>query len=257
MQIKTFINWRLFALLLTWSILSVVAVFPYALSLQAGVLETVPLPLSTILILSIVQSLILYSIVICIGLRLSKTVGLHIPILEAYIAKQKIPSTITSYIVPSLALGVIVGIVIILLDSVFIRLGVDIAEQISVPIRQGFLASFYGAIGEEIMMRLFFMSLIVWICSKLFASKKTITRINITMWWAIILAALLFGIGHLPATAIITALTPLVIFRALLLNGIWGIVFGRLYWKRGLEFSMIAHFWADIVLHVIPPLLIQ
>jgi hypothetical protein len=35
------------------------------------------------------------------------------------------------------------------------------------------------------------------------------------------------------------------------LNGVLGVAFGRLYWKKGLESAMIAHFSADIVLHVI------
>ena len=47
------------------------------------------------------------------------------------------------------------------------------------------------------------------------------------------------------------------ITRALLLNGIGGIVFGWLYWKRGLLAAMLAHFSADIVLHVVTPLLTQ
>ena len=41
----------------------------------------------------------------------------------------------------------------------------------------------------------------------------------------------------------------------LLLNGVAGVAFGWLYWKRGLEMAMLAHFSADIVLHVIAPLL--
>jgi membrane protease YdiL (CAAX protease family) len=68
-------------------------------------------------------------------------------------------------------------------------------------------------------------------------------------WAANILAALLFGLGHLPATAMLVPLTPLVVARAVLLNGLPGIAFGWLYWKRGLEAAMIAHFSADIVLH--------
>jgi len=38
------------------------------------------------------------------------------------------------------------------------------------------------------------------------------------------------------------------------LNGLGGLAFGWLYWKQGLESAMIAHFSADIVLHVITPL---
>ncbi len=42
--------------------------------------------------------------------------------------------------------------------------------------------------------------------------------------------------------------------RASVLNGIPGLAFGWLYWKRGLESAMVAHFSADILLHVIWPL---
>ena len=45
-----------------------------------------------------------------------------------------------------------------------------------------------------------------------------------------------------------------VIARTLLLNGIGGVAFGWLYWKRGIEAAMLAHFSTDLVLHVIAPL---
>jgi len=61
----------------------------------------------------------------------------------------------------------------------------------------------------------------------------------------------LFGLGHLPATANILPLTPLVITRAVVLNGVGGVIFGWLYWKRGLESAMVAHFSADLILHVL------
>lgn len=53
-----------------------------------------------------------------------------------------------------------------------------------------------------------------------------------------------------------TLLTPILIVRTIILNGIGGIIFGWLYWKKGLESAMISHFSADIVLHVIPALAI-
>jgi len=46
-------------------------------------------------------------------------------------------------------------------------------------------------------------------------------------------------------------LTPLVILRTVVMNGLLGIVLGWLYWKRGLEAAMISHFSADIILHVL------
>jgi membrane protease YdiL (CAAX protease family) len=50
-------------------------------------------------------------------------------------------------------------------------------------------------------------------------------------WTAIILVALLFGLGHLPATSAMTPITQVLVVRALVLNGIAGIAFGYLYWE--------------------------
>ena len=251
MNIRELINWKLYFVLLVASIFSVVAIMPYALTLQADILKTLPIPLPLALLLSVIQSTVLIAILLFIGLKLSKQLGLKIPILEGYIAKKN-HSNIKSIIKMSVLLGILTGVVIILLDFLFIKLGVSLLEQVSVPIWQGFLASFYGGIAEEIILRLFFMTLIVWIFSKF--KKTNVIKNNFIMWSSIIIAALLFGVGHLPATAALTSLTPLVIFRALLLNGIGGIVFGWLYWKKGLESAMIAHFFADIILHVAFPL---
>ena len=76
------------------------------------------------------------------------------------------------------------------------------------------------------------------------------------MWVVIIVAGLIFGIGHLPASAAMgIELTPLYIVRSLVLNGI-GILYGWLYWQRGLESAMLAHFSTDIAVHMIGNLLL-
>jgi len=72
-------------------------------------------------------------------------------------------------------------------------------------------------------------------------------------WLANVLADVLFGPGYLPATAAFLPLTRLAITRAAALNGIPSIMFGWLYWKRGLEPAMAAHFSADLALHVLLP----
>ena len=125
--------------------------------------------------------------------------------------------------------------------------------QITPPAWQGFLASFYGGINEEILLRLFLMTLIAWIIFKI---KKTEEGkpTSIGMWLAIILASVIFGIGHLPTAMTIATLTPLLTIKVIILNAVGGIIFGWLYWKKGLESAMISHFSADIVLHVILPL---
>ena len=73
---------------------------------------------------------------------------------------------------------------------------------------------------------------------------------------AIAIVAVIFGIGHLPATSALTQLTPLVIARAIVLNGIAGLVFGWLYWRKGFEAAVVAHFTADVMILVILPFII-
>lgn len=94
------------------------------------------------------------------------------------------------------------------------------------------------------------MTLLVWIFSKITRSKHPLTKSGL-VWAAIVIAAIVFGLGHLPATAAIIALTPLVIARALVLNGVAGLVLGWLYWKKGLEAASVAHFTADIMILVV------
>ena len=97
-----------------------------------------------------------------------------------------------------------------------------------------------GGIIEEVMMRLFFMSLIVFIITKLFyKNKKEILTIVFVI--ANVLSALIFAAGHLPSTLTMTTLTPLIIIRCFLFNGGLGLCFGYLYRKYGIGYAMISH----------------
>jgi membrane protease YdiL (CAAX protease family) len=157
-------------------------------------------------------------------------------------------------------LGVIASLIVITLDAaVFVpalvaELGkasqVLTQPNIQPPAWQGFLASFYGGIDEEIATRLFLLSLLAFLGK--FVNHTADGRPTLlVLWTANILTAIVFGLGHLPATAAILPITPLVVARAIVLNGLAGIAFGYLYWTRGLESAMLSHFSADIILHVV------
>lgn len=104
----------------------------------------------------------------------------------------------------------------------------------------------YGGIVEELLLRLFMMSLIAWALWKLFARKQETCPEGILVA-ANIVAALLFAAGHLPATVMtFGALSPMLLFRCFLLNGGFGLVFGWLYRKYGLQYSMLCHAGAHI-----------
>lgn len=114
----------------------------------------------------------------------------------------------------------------------------------------GVLASIlYGGIIEEVMLRLFFMSLITLIIWKVFYRKLDRENIPTGVFAAAnIIAALLFAAGHLPATlTIFGQLTPLIVFRCFLLNGGFGLIFGWLYRKHGIVYAMTSHALFHIV----------
>lgn len=111
-----------------------------------------------------------------------------------------------------------------------------------------------GGITEEVMMRLFLMSLLVFIISKLFYKKESSIPVKVFIISNIV-SALLFAVGHIPATMAMTTLTPLLIIRCILLNGILGLCFGYLYRKYGIGYAMISHgfihFISDILMLII------
>ena len=98
----------------------------------------------------------------------------------------------------------------------------------------------YGAVIEEVMLRLFAMSLVAFLLHKLFERKKEKPTTAILIVVNVI-AALLFAAGHLPANFVLLGRSPLIIFRCFLLNGAFGLLFGYLYRKYGLRYAMIAH----------------
>ena len=110
----------------------------------------------------------------------------------------------------------------------------------------------YGGIVEEILLRLFVMTLIVWIMRKIIGAFGIDTLPAWVFWWAIALSSLLFAAGHLPVTFTLLCpvggdCTPLII-RALLLNGIGGVGFGYIYWRHGLTSAMVSHMATHVVM---------
>ncbi len=248
---------KLFLILLIACIFGTIAVLPYTLTLQGELLQNLPVPLYVLLAAQLIQSVVLFGVAIFIGLHLARKVGLGLPILEGWLEGREVKSYLKSILGISIGLGILAGILIIGLDLLFSSAGVPIdltQASINPPAWQGFLASFYGGINEEVLLRLFVMTLIAWMISRIKRTEEG-KPASADMWSAIIIAAVIFGIGHLPAVMAITTLTPLVIVRTIILNAVGGIIFGWLYWKKGLESAMISHFSADIVLHVMLPLI--
>lgn len=102
----------------------------------------------------------------------------------------------------------------------------------------------YGAVIEEVMLRLFFMSLIALIIQKICKREPMNDKMIII---ANFVAAILFAAGHLPATIMTIGITPMIIIRCFLMNGGFGLLFGRLYRKYGMHYAMLAHGGVHII----------
>jgi hypothetical protein len=104
----------------------------------------------------------------------------------------------------------------------------------SVPLR--FL---YGGLAEEVLLRWGLMTLFVWVGWRLTGRPETPP--DAVGWGAVALAALLFGVGHLPAAATLGPLTPLFVARTVGLNLVAGLLYGWLYLRESLEAAMLGH----------------
>jgi len=248
------LNKKLFFVIWLGGTLSVLAVLPYAFDLQQDLLQDVPFSLPVLALLSLLQSTVLLAIATSLGLFFAKKVGFKFTVLEQVLPGKSNAIQWKDFLRLPIVLGIVTAVVIFFGDWLFKLAGVviDASYITEIPIWKRFLAAFYGGIGGEIFLRLFLLSTLVWIFGKVTQSEAPLSRGGL-MWSAIAIASIIFGLGHLPATSVITELTPLVITRAISLNGIAGLVLGWLYWKRGLESAVIAHFTADLMILIVLP----
>lgn len=243
-KIKT--RTKIFYILWMSSILSTILVLPYVLTVEGELIEAAGVSMPIIVLIAIIQGGIIFGISSYVGLILAEKAGFKLPLLKAWIEHKEMHYKKT--LLKSIIFGLMTGLSIFIIDKFLFPL--SIISSINVELWKGFLGSFYGGIAEEILMRLFLVSLFVFILTKIFKKDE---KNSVIVWTSIIIVSIIFGLGHLPITSAIVPITPMVVLRAIVLNGIGGIVFGWLYWKKGLEFAIIAHFSADIVLQIIVP----
>nr|WP_106781150.1 CPBP family intramembrane glutamic endopeptidase [Lysinibacillus timonensis] len=215
-------------------------------------MESVTLPFPVLIFVSAIQLTIVSFIVALIGMKLARKTGFSMPILEALFKREKI-NVDKHGIVLAILFGIITALVLAGADRFYYQYKVEIIGQSEPKFSLiGLLAGvFYGGVFEELLMRLFVMSLIIWVIMKVFRKKHS-TLNGISYWIAIMIAAALFALGHLPTTEILFGeLNDTLIIRSFLLNGIGGIFFGYMYWKKGFEYAVLSHMFAHISLQCI------
>jgi Type II CAAX prenyl endopeptidase Rce1-like len=221
---------------------------PYALAAVGGTPHTMGLPLPVAYAIGGLQNAIVCFLLAWAGLRLAAPLGLDAPLVRAWTSRQAFAGA--RHWLAAAAIGAVAGGAIVALDAIAFgsSLSTPLPHVATHPTRlQGALASFYGGIAEEVQVRLFFMTAIAWCLAKVSRSKGSWVFVT-----AVVVASVAFGAGHLPfAAQVLGPLTAPVVVRVILLNALAGLAFGALYWRWGLEHAMVAHFCADLVLHVV------
>lgn len=232
------------------------AVVPYqlaALEQTAGdLLEGMP-AMPVVMAAAGIQIGILSFVLSLIGLKLSRRVGLSSVFFED-LASGKKPTLSRKAVQVSVVWGAIVGALIVLTDHfLFKGLIPELAEVASSPSLAGLIGGvLYGGIVEEVLMRLFLMSLVVWLTVKILRRESTEPIPNWVYITAILFTAIVFAVGHFPFTvSLFGRLDAPLLVRGLLLNSVGGIVFGYLFWKYSLVYAIIAHMLAHVTMQVL------
>ncbi len=208
------------------------------------------------------------------ALRIGPRLGLPgAPLIAAKIAGEKLHFRIRSLFKTSaayalLALAVASSILFIVLALIVVvhpsigRMKSPLSSMMNLAPGRiaiiGALVAIAAAVSEEIQFRLVPFAVFTWIA-------RLITRDSFggtsrgAMWIVTILQGYVFGMVHvirlvhtIPLAALMLHSVPTILMGGLLLPQTWeGIVLGRLYLRRGLEASMLAHAMIDAALFVL------
>jgi membrane protease YdiL (CAAX protease family) len=265
---KPRMQWKLYFLLLVLAAAGALGLLPSVPAMFAGLQQNSGMPLPLFMVAAFLQSFFLSAVLAFLGLLLSMKTGLGAPLLGSLVYRKPVATGATIEPLPSQSesglagvlglsalVGAVIGGIVFGIDLLFIRsIEIELAEAVSVPTWwQGLLSSLYGGVNEEIMMRLFCLNVLLWVLALVF--RKSPSTAPWMVWIALIAASLLFGLGHFPAARAMMEMSPMVAARILVLNFVPGIVFGVLFWRKGLLAAMTAHFSADVVMHAVLPLL--
>lgn len=248
------ILWKVYFLLLLLSLAGAAGILPYSAELTSSAAGSIPPGL--MLLATFMQTFLMAAVMGFFGLRLSLSTGLGVPVIENLLYKSGgKPFSFRNHVLFAVAAGIVCGLLMVIMDLALIEL-FNLSETMSASGSEaaapawwkGLLASFYGGISEEIMMRLFTMNLIIYIFNAIDRNHERKTSI-IKVIFAMVISSIIFGIGHLAAAFASGLSSPEFIARTLILNFVPGMIFGWIYWKKSFLTAMAAHFTTDIVVH--------
>jgi hypothetical protein len=173
--------------------------------------------------------------------------GLGAPYLSALLSRRPVPpfGRLAAF---ALVVGVVTASLVLLMDTLAFS-GVSLPRIRAIgglPLWMRATVPVYAAVAEELLYRLGVMTIVVWVGS--FALARPAAPPGLAaVWLGIGISALLFGLAHVGNVPD----APHPILRALTLNAFAGLVLGWLYWRKGFEAAVLAHFAADVFIYLV------
>ncbi len=247
------------AILMTLTIVGAILEYPLAIAIKSFHREDLIRTIPFLVLTGVLASLVPWA--------LKQNPGLHIPgapLIAARLAGEKPPFTLRAiarqaihYAIFAALVGATVLLVVIV-PLILMRRGVAGFHLPESPMLKqapgrlvglGALIAIVAAVSEEIQFRLVLFAVFAWAIRRCSRDRSGYPGYR-AMWVVTLMQGYVFGMIHLAPVA-----GPLLHSRyglaigALLMPQTWeGVVFGRLYLKRGLEASMIAHGIMDLSL---------
>ncbi|MBM3308223.1 MAG: CPBP family intramembrane metalloprotease [Candidatus Eisenbacteria bacterium] len=225
--------------------------------------STIPLPLADV---SHVQAaawnaaivLAFYGLMGLLGIWLSVRVGIP------GVFRPK--AGVRAWLLWPAGIGLGVGAAAALLDHLFtLRRGIWVGfPHPEFPL--SLVASATAGIGEEILFRMVVMGLVAYAWLRIARSRHVPTSElgparTTGLWIGNVVAALVFGVAHLPTVMVLLGTTslsgipPVALIELFAINGVIGIAAGERYARDGLVAAAGVHFWANVFWHVVWPML--
>lgn len=255
--------WRTLAFLSACGTLTGPLVLPYFLGLaDFAHLPPEPTSLGRMVLYAFLRNLLILAPAAALGLLVARKIELGAPYLESWFDGAPRPAEpFSSILRPALFWAAATALVAFGVDAVFrYGLGVEfpapeIHARIHVAWWRSGLASFWAPFAEEIVDRLFLLSLVAWLGIKIFRVSGEGRGRNVALGVANVATALFFGWYHIGNEQMFAAVVPpLVQLRTVLLILPVGLAFGWLYIRRGLEAVILSHFVIDVIVHVLRPI---
>ncbi len=197
-------------------------------------------------LVALINPLVIVSAAAAIGCWASRRVGLAAPAVAAWLSGEPVRPPLRAQL-PAAALAglAVAGVLAVYALYTGPMFAGSPASQLAMPLVTKLL---YGGVVEELMLRWGLMSLLVWAAWKLARSEAPGPR---AFWIGAVLAALVFAVGHLPALYALVPRPALALIAAVLVgNAVPGVLFGWLFWRRGLEAAMLAHAFGHLLFSI-------